>query len=211
MTPPNTRIAIFYPTPEGKVGPYYDNIYELLGGAMGSKYNISVETLGELDAHNTAIPDVIQTAYDDDQTAQGSTSTKDEELADSKHDMLRELQRIPKLDNWDEDDGQTLGIRVFSEKPDLNTVKPVITGITLLPAFVEIDWRKNGMDGVYVHGSYDGSSFTQIGTDNRSPWEDRRTNQVPGEAEVRHYKMQYMVADKPVGLFSDVVKVVVQM
>lgn len=206
----NTNIAIFYPRQEDKVGTYYDKIFGHLDGAIGTKYGTSPDTLGELQVHNTAIPDVIQTAYDDAQTAQGSTATKDTELADAKHDMLRELQRITKLDNWDEDDGETLGIRVFSEKPDLNTVKPVITGITLLPAFVEIDWRKAGMDGVFVHGSFDGSSFAQIGTDNRSPWEDTRTNQVLGEAEVRHYKMQYMVADKPVGLFSDVVKVVVQ-
>ena len=206
----NVLKAIFYPTIEGDVGTYYDNIYELLGGAMGSKYNTSAETLGKLDAHNTAIPQVIQTAYDDDQTAQGSTGAKNTEMAAGKHEMLRELQRITKLDNWDEDDGQTLGIRVEHEKPDLNTVKPKITGITILPAFVEIDWRKSGMDGVYVHGSYDGNSFEQIGTDNRSPWEDTRPNQTPGVAETRHYKMQYMVNDKPVGLFSDVVKVVVQ-
>lgn len=211
MTPANKQIAIFYPTIEGDVGTYYDNIYELLDGAMGGKYNISSETLGKLDAHNIEIPKVIQTAYDDDQTAQGSTGAKDTEMTAGKREMLRELQRITKLDNWNEDDGQTLGIRVFSEKPDLNTVKPKITGITILPAFVEIDWRKAGMDGVYVHGSYDGNTFTQIGTDNRSPWEDRRPNQVLGEAETRWYKMQYMVADKPVGLFSDVVKVVVQL
>ncbi len=210
MTPANKQIAIFYPPQEGDVGPYYDKIYKHLEGAMGTKYNVDSTKLSVIQNHNTAIPQVIQTAYDDDQTAQGSTGAKNTELANSKRDMLRELQRITRLENWDEDDGQTLGIRVEHEKPDLNTVKPVITGLTILPAFVEIDWRKAGMDGVYVHGSFDGATFTQVGTDNRSPWEDRRPNQVPGEAETRHYKMQYMVADKPVGLFSDVVKVVVQ-
>ncbi len=206
----NTNIAIFYPTIETKVGTYYDKILGHLDGAIGAKYGVDPAKLSTLQDHNVAIPQVIQTAYDDDQTAQGSTATKQTEMANSKSDMLRELQRITRLEIWDEDDGETLGIRVEHEQPDLNTVKPIITGLTLLPAFVEIDWRKNGMDGVFVHGSFDGSSFTQIGTDNRSPWEDRRPNQVPGEAEVRHYKMQYMVADKPVGLFSDVVKVVVQ-
>ena len=161
MSPHGTRIAIFYPRPQDEVGTYYDNITTHFNGAIGAKYGIDPQTLQSLDAHNTAIPNVIQTAYNDAQTSQGSNETKDIELHDAKSNMLRELQRITKLDNWDEDDGQTLGIRVEHVPPDLNTVKPIITGVTILPEMVEIDWRKAGMDGVFVHGSYDGNNFTQ--------------------------------------------------
>ena len=154
----NTRIAIFYPRNDGDVGTYYNNITGHLLGAIGVKYGILGPVKTKLNAHNVAIPKVIQQAYDDDQVAQGSTEAKDTRLHDAKFEILRELQRITKLDNWDEEDGETLGIRVERIPLDLNTMKPRITGITVLPEKIEIDWVKRGMQGVIIYGSYDGTS-----------------------------------------------------
>lgn len=134
---------------------------------------------------------------------------KKEELHDAEVDMKRELQRITHLENWDEEDGETLGIRKFATPPDPATVKPTITNVTVFPEKVEIDWVKRGFQGVFVYGSYDGNTFTQLGTDGRSPWDDTRPNQVAGQSETRHYKMRYMKDDEPVGLETDVVKAVV--
>lgn len=206
----NPKKAIFYPTIEGNISTYYNKIKGHLTGAMGTKYGTSSETQGKLTTHNTDIPQVIQTAYDSRQTAQGDTETKDKELHDAEIEIKRELQRITGLDNWEEEDGETLGIRVYHEPPDPATMKPEITGKSILPEKIEIDWVKKGMQGVIVHGSYDGSSFSQIGTDGRSPYEDFRKNQQEGQPETRHYKLRYMKDDKPIGLESDVVKVVAE-
>ncbi|HDY86943.1 hypothetical protein LCGC14_1741580 [marine sediment metagenome] len=209
--PHNKRIAIFYPTIEGNITTYYDNITDQLLGAIGTKYGTAGPTQNELNAHKNNIPVVIKKAYDDDQVAQGSTEAKDDELHDAKTDMLRELQRITKLDNWDEADGETLGIRVEKTAPDLDTIKPRISGITSMPEKIEIDWVKQGMQGVIIFGSYDGSNFTEIGRDSRSPFEDERKNQTPGQPETRHYKLRYVDENqKPVGVESDVVKAVAQ-
>ncbi len=205
----NTRIAIFYPRRDEDVGTYYDNITGHFLGAIGVKYGILGPVKNKLNTHNNAIPQVIKKAYDDNQVAQGSTEAKDAELRDAKFEILRELQRITKLDNWDEQDGETLGIRVEHTAPDPNTMQPEITGVTVLPDKVEIDWVKRGMQGVIIYGSYDGSSFTEIGRDGRSPYDDTRKNQTPGQAETRHYKFRYMEQDKPLGLDSKVVQVAV--
>jgi len=207
--PHNKRVAIFYPNQEGQIGPYYDNILGHLDGAIGAKYGVNPATLTAIQTHNTNIPLVIQTAFDDAQTAQGSTAAKNTELHNAEVDMKRELQRITRLEDWDEDDGETLGIRQFATEPDPATTAPTITNVTVFPELVEIDWVKRGFQGVFVFASYDGNNFTEVGTDGRSPWEDTRPNQVEGQSETRHYKMRYMKDDEPFGQESDVVKVVV--
>src|SRR6476620_12744178 len=107
----NNKKAIHYPDREAEISAYWNNIYGLLNGPMGTKYNTSSDTLSLLSAHKTNIPLKIQKAFDDNQTAQGSTAAKNTLLETAETDMMRELKRITELDIWEEDDGQTLGIR----------------------------------------------------------------------------------------------------
>ena len=208
----NTNKAIFYPIIEGDIPAYYDNIVDLLapGTAMAVKYNVTAATNTELDGHNTNIPVKIQTAYTADQAAQGATEAKDAELFLGKTDMLRELSRITKLANFEETDAETLGIRVIKTPVDLNTVKPRFSGITTLPDQIILDWVKASLDGVEIYGSSNGTTFTKLDRDNRSPYEDKRKNQTNNVPETRYYKMRYFKNDVLVGLESDVVKIVAQ-
>lgn len=207
----NKRKAIFYPDIESIIITYYQNITTLLLGALGVKYGTSNPTKTEISNSNNAMPDALQKAYDDAQVAQQSTEAKDKVFHDGKSVLLRELQRITKLDNWDEDDGdgEVLGIRVEKVKPDPNTVQPTISNTSSLPEEIEIDWVKRGQAGVVIFGSYDGASYEEIGRDLKSPFEDKRSNQTPGVPETRWYKLRYHDADvELIGIESNPVKVI---
>lgn len=105
-------------------------------------------------------------------------------------------------------DGESLGLEGGDIVIDLNTVKPRISGITVLADKVVIEWVKGSMQGVVVQSSRDGSTWIQRDKDFRSPWEDTQANTVT-DAEWRHYRLRYLHRDQPVGLFSDVVRVLV--
>ena len=213
--PVNKKKAIFYPTVETEITPYYDNAVTRLIGtpihpSIAAKYSISAAEMTVVTAHSTDIPKGINKAEADSNTAQESTRLKDEELVQAKIDLLRIFNTIERHTNFDEGDAEALGFRKLKTPLDLSTVKPIISKVTVLDDMVILDWVKATLDGVIVMGSYDGTSYTQIGTDTKSPFEDTRPNQsaAPAKPEVRFYKMRYIKNDKPVGLFSDVVKVV---
>jgi len=208
--PKNKKRSIYYPCKEGNTGKYYANLVIQLSGAIGAKYGISNETKGKLAAHKSAIPQLIKTAFESKMKSKADTKAKQLGLKLAKQDMLRELQRITRLENFEDNDAEKMGIRVFHEATDLNKLKPKVTGITVLPQKIEIDWLKRGMQGVVVSGSYDGSDYSELDKDLRSPWEDFRKNREPGQPETRWYKLRYMKDDKPVGLESDVVKAVAE-
>ena len=98
-------------------------------------------------------------------------------------------------------------MRVYTGPVDLETVKPEVTKLSVLPEKVIIDWVKFVLDGVFIEGSYDGVTFSEIGKDTHSPFEDTRANVTEG-AETRYYRLRYFKNDEAVGLYSDIVKVV---
>ncbi|MBK9460767.1 MAG: hypothetical protein IPN94_15395 [Sphingobacteriales bacterium] len=67
-----------------------------------------------------------------------------------------------------------MGIRQDSTPINPNDAKAHITGITVLPDQVIIDWLKGQMHGVLVETSYDGANWVKLDKDNRSPYEDTR-------------------------------------
>jgi len=225
--PVNKKKAIFYPTVETEIVPYYENAVNRLIGtpllpSLAAKYNVAAAEMALVTAHRTQIPTGINKAVADSNISQESTRLKDEELADGKLDLLRIFKTIESHQLFDEPDAEALGFRKLKTPVDLTTVKPIISKVTVLDDMVILDWVKASLDGVIVMGSYDGTSYTQIGTDAKSPFEDTRANQSEAPAalaappppssgrspELRYYKMRYIKNDKPVGLFSDVVKVV---
>jgi hypothetical protein len=105
-------------------------------------------------------------------------------------------------------DGEALGLEGASTTVDLNTVKPRISGTTALADKVVIDWVKGGMQGVTVESSLDGANWAKRDKDFRSPWEDTAPNRGT-DPEWRHYRLRYLFQDQSVGLYSDVVKVLV--
>ncbi|HLG34394.1 MAG TPA: hypothetical protein VI757_05890 [Bacteroidia bacterium] len=205
--------AIFFPSIIGNIGSYLQNVSAKLGaagsGLLADKYNTPAALLVKLGGWLTSLPDAINKAFADAQTAQQSYKTQNDLIADIQKDVLKEFNRIADEENFDEGDMIALGARVSHEPIDENTVKPRISKITVLMTMVILDWVKGRMQGVIIYGSYDGITWTEIGRDFKSPFEDMRSNRTPGTAEIRYYKMRYMKDDKAIGLETDVVKVVV--
>jgi len=202
--------AIFFPSIIGNITAYLQNISaKLNAGGLAAKYSIAAAFLTKLSGWLTSLPAAIDKAFADAQTAQQSTTAQNELIAAIKTDVLRELNHIQDEPNFDEADMEALGGRVIKEPPDLTTVKPRITQVTVLMNMVILDWVKGRMEGVIIYGSYDGNIWTETGRDLKSPYEDTRSNKQPGVAETRHYKMRYMKDDKAIGIESDVVKATV--
>ena len=95
-------------------------------------------------------------------------------------------------------------------KADVNAAQPHIGHVTVLPGLVELDFVRKGYDGVDGEYSTTGAGdWTRGEFDNRSPYEDRRPNQVPGQPETRYYRFRYRLQGTPVGQYSEVTSVVV--
>jgi len=199
--------AIHYPTKEGDVPPYVQNVFEKLSGGLDLKYGIAAGDVTAVQTHKTDIVAAIDKSAVDHETAQASRAAKDNKLHDAKVFILKILNKIQDHDDFEEQDAEDLGMRVYKEPVDLETVKPEVTKLTVLPEKVIIDWVKFVLDGVFIESSLDGTTFTQIGKDTHSPFEDTRSNTTDG-AETRYYRLRYFKNDAPVGLYSDVVKVV---
>lgn len=204
------KLAVFFPSIIGNIAAWLQNMNDkITTGGLGAKYATTPAFKAKLLGWLTSLPAAVNKAFNDAQTAQQSTKTQNELIADIKTEVLKELTRIEKESNFAEADMEALGARVFHEAPDLNTVKPTISKVTVLMAQVILDWVKGRMEGVIIYGSYDGATWAEVGRDFKSPYEDTRRNQTPGTPETRHYKMRYMKDDKAVGLESEVVKAVV--
>jgi hypothetical protein len=105
-------------------------------------------------------------------------------------------------------DGEDLGLEGAVVTVDYATVKPKISAITAFEDKVVLDWVKAGMQGVIISRSLDGTNWETVDKDFKSPWEDESFNRTSA-AEWRYYRLRYLHNDQPVGLVSDVVKVLV--
>lgn len=86
-------------------------------------------------------------------------------------------------------------------KIDLDTARPVIKNIQVLPGEVHLDFVRrifDGIDGEYSTTGVD--AWTKGEFDNRSPYEDKR----PGPPEMRYYRFRYRYKGQPVGQYSEV-------
>lgn len=203
----NIKKAINYPSREGNVPDYYDNAYIKLVGGLADKYGLDPVMIAKLLDNNTNIPLKINKATADNETAQASTRVKNDFLASCKKDMLKVLNIIQDHDNFEEADMEDLGARVISEPADPNIAKPVITEITILSAMIIFDWIRSSWQGIFIESSYDGINWTYSDKDFKSPWEDKRKNQQSNVPEARYYRFKYMQNDQPIGLYTDVIKV----
>ncbi|MFH1005562.1 MAG: hypothetical protein V1781_08775, partial [Bacteroidota bacterium] len=141
--------------------------------------------------------------------SQNSTRLYDEELFASETDAKRVLHKIVEHPSFILSDGEDMGFIVNKTLPDPNTSKAQITGVTATPDYVSINWVKSIFDGVSIYGSYDGQNFSRLDKDSRSPYEDTRKNKT-NTPETRYYKARFLLADKEVGVESDIVKVLTE-
>lgn len=122
---------------------------------------------------------------------------------------LRQLiQRIQFAPAYTEAIGQDLGITDDAppDPVDPATAKPDVKAVALANSEVRIEFVKEGFDGVAVETRHIGeNSWTLLGVDNYSPYLDSRPPVTQGQAEVREYRLRYILKDKQVGEWSDIV------
>jgi len=202
--------AIFFPRQIGLIIAYLQNILSKLNGGLAAKYSTTPAFIALLGGYITSVTAAINKAIADAATAQASTNAQNTLLGTVHEDVFDELTRIQNHDDFSEEDMEQLGARKLHVKIDPNVTPPVISHHTITMTEVELDFPKMGQPGIMVYGSYDGSTFTELGKDFRSPFNDRRQNRVPGTPENRYYKLRFLDAkEEPVGLESQVLRVVV--
>ncbi|MES2731105.1 MAG: hypothetical protein V4714_05125 [Bacteroidota bacterium] len=204
----NSENAIFYPEMDGDVMPYYANLVAQLP-AMAAKYGIDSAIYTALASYSAQMLEALNQAQATQQAAKASIATKNEVFAQAQAQMMRELTRLVSLPNFSETDAKILGIQRSKTALNLKMVKPVITSVTLRPDKVVLDWLKGTMDGVILSSAYDGITFTDLSTDLNSPSEDRRKN-LTDKPETRYYRVRFLYKGEPVGWYSGVVKLLVE-
>ena len=92
-----------------------------------------------------------------------------------------------------------------------NRIHPTLTGTPQPDGVVELDFSKEGSDGVNIYCQRDGdATFVFLARDTSSPYVDNRPLLVAGKPEVRRYRCRYIIGDQEVGLPSDEVVVTAQ-
>lgn len=121
------------------------------------------------------------------------------------------IQRIQVAPGYTEAIGLALGI-AGSPAPapvPINSAKPTPRATARPDGAVEVVFNKGDFDGVLVEGRRAGeTAWTNLGTDNFSPFVDTRPPLEAGKPEVREYRLRYILTDEPVGEWSDIVSVV---
>jgi hypothetical protein len=105
-------------------------------------------------------------------------------------------------------DGEDLGLEGAVIHIDYDAVKPTVSKITAFADKVVLRWKKRRMHGAIISRSLDGKVWVVVDKAFQSPWEDTSPNQTAA-GEWRYYKLRYLKNDKPVGLSSDTVRVLV--
>jgi hypothetical protein len=217
------------PTQQGEMPPYAANVNEKLTlGGLGLKYGLSAVDMTRASDYSVNIPGIINQAEAANTTAQALNNDKDEMLYEARGFYKDMGHAIQKHASYEVTDMEALGFFVIETPPDPNIAKPVISKTTILPDQVILDWVKGAWDGVYIEsyvvstapgGGTPGSPspgpgagtpvWIKIAEDEKSPYEDTRTN-VSSQPETRFFRMRYKKNNQPVGLYSDVVKVIVE-
>jgi hypothetical protein len=120
-------------------------------------------------------------------------------------------RRIKSHANYTVADGFDLGIEIPASKkakPNLNTIKPVVTVHLIEGGKPEIVWSKNGMDALEIWVDRDDDKgFVKCDIDIKPNYTDEYP--LPDKAALWKYKTIYRMDNKAVGHWSDIVSVTV--
>lgn len=111
------------------------------------------------------------------------------------------VQVMKGLPPYTEDMGLDMGI-VGSEAPPPRPTVSVISGAT--NEYVRVKFFKDGHEYVVIECRRGGGDFEQAGMSNKSPFIDSRPLLVPGQAEVREYRMRFFDNGSPSSGWTDI-------
>lgn len=102
--------------------------------------------------------------------------------------------------------GTDLAVISTPVAPPTGPAKPSATATPEPGSAVRIDWVKGVFDGVIVEGQRgDETTWTLLGTDLQSPFNDTRGSLQSGVPEVRRYRLRYVKSDTPTGDYTDTI------
>lgn len=120
--------------------------------------------------------------------------------------IILQADRIRNTTGYTRPIGEDLGIEPIGSSVTLGD--PLFTALALPNSEVRLDWVKSIASGVLVESQRGNEvSWTVLGVDNYSPYLDARPALVPGQPEVRRYRIRYIVGDEAVGSYSAIVTV----
>jgi hypothetical protein len=118
------------------------------------------------------------------------------------------VRRIKESAGYTETIGEALGIIAASTPVDPDAIKPVIT-LTAHIGFVRVRIQRKGAESVQLFCRRSGQAeWTSLQRVTRSVYDDASALAQPGTPEIKEYRAQAYIGDKPVGQPSDI-KVVV--
>ena len=176
----------------------------VLGPTMG----LTAAKIDEIVAHCEAIITAIQEVNKQKIMQKAAVSHKKSTLI-SKGTALRVLiNQIKKSDGYTKAKGIDLEVIGSSKKPDNNEFMPKIIPV-VLPAGVQIKFKKKGVEGIniyaYKHGDND---FQLLSRATRSPFLHKLVLQDLGQPEKWRYKAYGVIADEEIGKASNITEVV---
>lgn len=174
--------------------------------AIGLTQDQADEKIAVIDQHIAEIEAVL----DQQETLAVAVQRRDDNLDTFGKSYREDVQR------WKRTVGFTPDLAVAFKwdtptvtPPNSDTAKPRISGTHTEPGLLVVDWVRGPFDGVEVEGSYDNQNWSRLDFDTRSPFDDRRANQVPGQPETRYFRLRYRYKGQAFGQYSDVKSVLV--
>jgi hypothetical protein len=119
------------------------------------------------------------------------------------------VRRIKGNIAYTEADGKDLGIIGEEQTTDFVAIKPAISTRFAAGGHPEIVWKKQGMDGIEIYVSRDGSPYTLLAYDMRPNHIDAAPLPTLGTSSIWKYRAIYRFHDAQVGQWSDEVSVTV--
>ncbi len=219
-----------FPTVQGNVPGYVSNANEkLTTGGLGMKYGVTAVDIAKAGDYATNIPIAINQAEVAMASAQAANKQK-EDLIYAARGFYKDMGHAWQNNAaYDAADMEAMGFFKIETPADPNLAQPIISKTTILPDQVILDWVKAGWGGVYIDSIVEelslnptpgpgtpspmpgqgAAAWQRLGEDEKSPFEDTRKNRA-NRPEIRYYRMRYKQDNKPIGLYSEIVKVIVE-
>lgn len=114
------------------------------------------------------------------------------------------IRRIKAHANFTPAIGEDLGINTPVPTPP-EIIKPTLRAEALPNCCGQVTYLKGEYDGALAQSKRGNGDWETLGVKLRATFTDERPPAVPGQPEVRQYRLRYMDGDTPIGEWSDVV------
>ncbi|MDX1942567.1 MAG: hypothetical protein SFU99_18525 [Saprospiraceae bacterium] len=119
------------------------------------------------------------------------------------------VNRIKSHINYSIADGLDLGIEGAEKTVETSSTKPTANLRLSDGGHPELLWVKHNFDGIEIHKQVDGGDMQFLAIDMQPHFVDLSELPPPGKSTVWTYRIIYLLKDKRVGQWSDVVRVTV--